>query len=277
MSAQSRPAPDVRTFTVGPIRENAHLIRADPSANAALLVDPGEEPQRLLDEIDALGATVEAILVTHCHFDHVGAVAPLAAATGAPVYCPALEVKVLGDIMRWVPPGLGFGPFESYEADHTLAGGERLRLADLDIEVLFTPGHSPGHLTYVIVPAGGPSAGAAGAGAPAGAGSEATSAHVAPSEGAPGQDPRSDVAPILLSGDVIFRGSVGRVDLPGGDWNVLERSIEAILGRFPPETILHPGHMDSTTLGYERATNPFLTGLRVPDAPRQRSSVAGGR
>ena len=99
--------------------------------------------------IDELGIELEAILLTHCHFDHVGAVTPVAEATGAPVYCPEIEVPVLADIMSYVP-WPGFGPFESYDADETVAGGERLELAGLGIDVIFTPGHSPGHVTYAI-------------------------------------------------------------------------------------------------------------------------------
>ena len=95
--------------------------------------------------------TIEAILVTHCHFDHIGAVAPVAARDRRARVLPEIERPVLADIMRWVPPG--FGPFESYEPEHTLAGGEHLSLAGLDIDVLFTPGHSPGHLTYASAPA----------------------------------------------------------------------------------------------------------------------------
>src|SRR5579863_147980 len=147
-----QPSLEVSSFSVGPVEENAYLVRADASAQGALLIDPGEEPERLLKEIEELGVRLEAILLTHCHFDHIGAVAPVAAATGAPVYCPQLELQALADIMRWVPPG--FGPFESYEADHALVGAERLSLAGLDIDVLFTPGHTRGHLTYVISSAG---------------------------------------------------------------------------------------------------------------------------
>ncbi len=209
---------DVRSFTVGPVQENSYIVRSDSGSGSALIVDPGDEPERLLEAVDALGVEIEAILITHCHFDHIGAVAPVARATGAPVYCPEIERPVLSDVMRWVPPG--FGPFESYEADHTLAGGERLQLAGLDIEVLFTPGHSPGHLTFAI----------------------------------PGA---------LLSGDVLFQGSVGRVDLPGGDWSTLERSIGGLLGRFPGETVVYPGHMGVTSLQRERDTNPFLAELRA--------------
>src|SRR5271165_1069317 len=141
---------DVRSFTVGPVQENSYIVRADPAADRAVIVDPGDEAQRLLAAIEALGVNIEAILVTHCHFDHIGAVAPVAAATGAPVYCPEIERPVLADVMSWVPPG--FGPFESYEAEHTVAGGESLSLAGMDIEVVFTPGHSPGHVTYAISP-----------------------------------------------------------------------------------------------------------------------------
>jgi hydroxyacylglutathione hydrolase len=226
---------DVRMLTVGPIQENAYIISAAGSGRAAI-VDPGDEAERLLAAAGELGVEVEAILVTHCHFDHIGAVAALARATGAPVYCPEIERGVLADIPSWTPPG--FGPFESYEADHTVAGGERLSLAGLDIEVLFTPGHSPGHVTYAI------SVAAAGAG--------------------PVADGARETERVLLSGDVLFQGSVGRVDLPGGDWNVLERSIGSLLRAFPAQTAVYPGHMGATTLGRELDTNPFLADLRVP-------------
>ncbi|HTR89820.1 MAG TPA: MBL fold metallo-hydrolase [Solirubrobacteraceae bacterium] len=233
------PSLDVRTFTVGPVRENAHIVRL-PGAGQALLIDPGEEPQRLIAAIEELAVSIEAILITHCHFDHIGAVAPLARATGAPVYCPEIERPLLADIMRFVP-WEGFGPYESYEADHTLAGGERLSLAGMDVEVLFTPGHSPGHLTFAIAPAG---------------------------EDAP------RAIPALLSGDVLFQGSVGRVDLPGGDWATLERSIGLLLERFPAESPVHPGHMGATTLARELATNPFLAELRAARRPAARQPVS---
>jgi hydroxyacylglutathione hydrolase len=209
---------DVRMFTVGLVQENCFLLRRDGSA-AALLVDPGEEAPRILAAVEELDVNVEAILVTHCHFDHVGAVAPVAKATGAPVYVSEIERPVLADIMSYVPfPG--FGPYDSYEADHTLKGGERLELAGFEIDVLFTPGHSPGHLAYSI-----------------------------PSERA------------LFSGDVLFQGSVGRVDLPGGDWGTLLGSIGSLVESLPEDTTVYPGHMGITTLGAERRTNPFLAEL----------------
>jgi glyoxylase-like metal-dependent hydrolase (beta-lactamase superfamily II) len=203
-------------FTVGPVAENSYLVRAQGS-DRALMVDPGDEADRLLAAIEEVGVGLDAILLTHTHFDHVGAVAPVARATGAPVYCPQLEVPVLADIMRFVP-WEGFGPYESYDADETVSGGERLELAGLDIEVIFTPGHSPGHVTYAIDDA-------------------------------------------LFSGDVLFQGSVGRTDLPGGDWPTLARSIASLLEAHPDETKVFPGHMGLTTLGRERATNPFLLEL----------------
>ena len=87
-----------------------------------MIVDPGDEAERLLAAASSLGVQIEAILITHCHFDHIGAVAQVARATGAPVYCPEIERGVLADVMSWVPPG--FGPFESYEAEPH-GGGRR--------------------------------------------------------------------------------------------------------------------------------------------------------
>jgi hydroxyacylglutathione hydrolase len=209
---------DVRMFTVGPVAENSFLFRRDGS-DAALIVDPGEEAPVLLGAIEELGVKLEGILLTHTHFDHVGAVAPVAKATGAEVWVPEIEKGVLADINSYVP-WPGFGPFEDWDAEHTVAGGEKLQLAGFDIDVVFTPGHSPGHVTYSI-----------------------------PDEGA------------VFSGDVLFQGSVGRVDLPGGDWATLLESLRTLVDTLPAETTVYPGHMGITTLGAERASNPFLAEL----------------
>ena len=209
---------DVRMFTVGMVQENCYLFRRDDS-DRALIVDPGDEAEKLLHAIDSLGVELDGILLTHTHFDHVGAVAPVAEATGAEVWVPEIEKGVLADINSYVP-WPGFGPFEDYDAEHTLSGGEKLELAGFEIDVIFTPGHSPGHVTFSI-----------------------------PDETA------------IFSGDVLFQGSVGRTDLPGGDWAVLLESIRTLVDDLPEETAVYPGHMGITSLGAERASNPFLAEL----------------
>lgn len=210
---------DVRMFTVGPVQENCYIVRAEGS-DRGVIVDPGEEADRLLQAIDALDVKqLDAILITHTHFDHVGAVAPVANATKAPVFCPQLEKEVLANIMDYVP-WPGFGPFEGYEADRAVGGGEHLELAGLGFDVIFTPGHSPGHVSYAV------------------------------------PDHKA-----VFSGDVLFQGSVGRVDLPGGDLPTLLSSIESLVESLPAETTVYPGHMGVTTLDRERASNPFLREL----------------
>jgi hydroxyacylglutathione hydrolase len=178
-----------RCFTVGPLAENCWIVH---EGERAIVVDPGDEAPRLQQALDDLALTTEAILLTHTHFDHVGAVAAVARPTGAPVYCPELETEVLADINRYMFPG--YGPYEPYDADETIAGGEQLRLAGLDIDVIFTPGHSPGHVSFSV--------------------------------------PEHE---LLLSGDVLFAGSVGRTDLPGGDHGTLMSSIATLLNALPDE------------------------------------------
>jgi glyoxylase-like metal-dependent hydrolase (beta-lactamase superfamily II) len=209
---------EVEMLTVGPIAENCFLVRRRGS-DRVLVVDPGDEAERILAALEASGATAEAILLTHCHFDHIGAVSPVAEATGAPVYCPEIETPILANIMDFVP-WEGFGPYEDYEADETVAGGETLELAGLELDVIFTPGHSPGHVTYSVR----------------------------------GED-------AIFSGDVLFQGSVGRVDLPGGEGPTLIMSIRKLLDTHSDETVVHHGHMATTSLGAERAGNPFLVVL----------------
>ena len=208
----------VGMLTVGEVQENCFIARPD-GGDHAVIIDPGEEAPRLLAALEDWGVELDAILLTHTHFDHVGAVAPVARATGAPVYCPQLEVAVLQDVMAFVP-WPGFGPYESWDPEHTVAGGEALELAGLTFDVIFTPGHSPGHVTYAV---------------------------------------RGE--PALFSGDVLFKDSVGRIDFPGGDGPTLMRSIATLLERFDDDTVVYPGHMSITTLGRERASNPFLTQL----------------
>src|SRR6266550_6603280 len=209
---------DVRMFTVGPVAENTYIFRRDGS-DRALIVDPGDEAPKLLAAIETLGVKLDAILLTHTHFDHVGAVAPVAKATGAEVWVPEIEKPVLADIMSYVP-WPGFGPFESWDAEHTVKGGERLELAGFEIDVVFTPGHSPGHVTYSLA------------------------------------DEQA-----VFSGDVLFKGSVGRTDLPGGNWGTLLESIRMLVDTLPETTTVYPGHMGITSLGDERASNPFLVEL----------------
>jgi len=209
---------EARWLTVGPVQENTWIARQEGAARA-LLIDPGDEPDTLTTALDELGATVEAILITHCHFDHVGAVAEMARRTGAPVHCPAGEVFILENINDYVRfPG--FGPFESYTPERTVKHGDHLTLAGFEIDVIGTPGHSVDHVTYSI-----------------------------PAEKA------------IFSGDVLFQGSVGRTDLPGSDHQTLMDSIARLLDTLPDETGVLPGHMHPTTLGTERASNPFLREL----------------
>ena len=208
----------VDTYVLGAAQENCYVVRAERGATDAVVVDPGDAATDLRLELARAGARAAAILVTHCHYDHIGAVADLAEGTGARVYMAREEAPVLvAPDDYYAALGVHIRP---YEADHLLDGDETLEVAGIEFQTLLVPGHSPAHLAYAA-------------------------------DGA------------LFSGDVLFAGSVGRTDLPGAVWDQLVHSIRSLVDRFPPETVVYPGHGPATTLGAELARNPFLVELRA--------------
>jgi hydroxyacylglutathione hydrolase len=213
--------PVVDRYELGPTRTNCYVVRADRSAPEAVVVDPGAGATSLRLELARLGTRCAAILVTHTHYDHIGAVAELAEGTGAPVHVSELEARVLENPESFYP-GMAI---RAWSPEIRLAGDEALSLAGVEFETLRVPGHSPGHLAF--------SSGAA-----------------------------------LLSGDVLFAGSVGRADIPFADWDALVASITTLMERFPPETVVYSGHGPPTTLGDELARNPFLAEVREALAAR---------
>jgi hydroxyacylglutathione hydrolase len=212
------PAPVVDRYVLGAAQENCYLVRADRGAPEAVVVDPGDAATELRLELARAGTRCAAILVTHCHYDHIGAVADLAEGTGAPVYMAREEAPVMASPDEYYGAlGVHVRP---YEPDVLLDGDETFEAAGLELETLLVPGHSPAHLAFFT-------------------------------DGC------------LFSGDVLFQGGVGRTDLLGGDWDTLVESIRSLVDRFPPETVVYPGHGPATTLGAELARNPFLVELRA--------------
>ena len=207
----------VDRFALGPLQTNCYVVRADAAAPVAVVVDPGGEAPELRLQLERLGTTCAAILVTHGHFDHLGGVADLAEGTGAPVYMPEGERDRLERYSEFAPAGM---PGRPHTPDHLLEGGETIDVAGLSFECISIPGHSPAHIAFYV------------------------DGH-------------------LFSGDLLFAGSVGRVDLPGADWDTLLDSVRTLADRYPPETIVYPGHGPQTTLGAELERNPFLAELRA--------------
>lgn len=211
----ARAGCDVETLTVGPFQSNCYIVRPSGGGDP-VVVDPGDEALRILDRLG--GDTPAALLLTHAHLDHIGAVAALVRETGAPVYLHEGD-RFLYDAAEEHARAFGLRVEAPPAPDHELAEGEDLSFGSLEFEVRHTPGHSPGHVVLV------------------GRGAAKGTAFV---------------------GDCLFAGSIGRTDLPGGDMSTLLASIRRRILTLPDETVLYPGHMGPTTVSRERQTNPFL-------------------
>jgi glyoxylase-like metal-dependent hydrolase (beta-lactamase superfamily II) len=210
----------IHTIVSMPFAENTYVVWL-PDRRDAVVIDPGLEPEAILDLLREQQLTVGAILNTHGHADHIGGNEAMKDAfPDAPLIIGANEVRLLTDADANLSAPFGMAVV-SPPADDTVREGDTLEVAGIPLEVLDVPGHSPGHVVYLY-------------------------------RGEP---------PILFGGDVLFRESVGRTDLPGSDGRLFLTGIQTKVLTLPPETVVYPGHGPTTTVGHERKANPFVGGV----------------
>ncbi|MFH1845713.1 MAG: MBL fold metallo-hydrolase [bacterium] len=204
----------LRVLPVGPLQTNAYLLTC---SGEAMLVDPGDEPETLLDAISDSGCRLSSLLCTHGHFDHVSAAAAIQQQWDVPLLCHEFDAEVI-QRMPTVQSAYGFPPSAIPRLERVLQDGSNLNFADHELQVVHVPGHSPGHIMLIL-----------------------------------GSD--------VLVGDCVFQGSIGRTDLPGGNFSILEQSIQLKIYSLPDNSVLHPGHGPATTVEAEKRANPFVRPL----------------
>ena len=203
-------------LVVPPLEANCYLLGCEQTSQSCI-IDPGGAAETILAASSAAGLQIRAILLTHGHFDHMAAAQAVATATGADVHVHQEDAEAARN------PDPSWRLFTDRAPDPVrrlveLADGDELPVGTLKLEVIWTPGHSPGSVCYRL-------------------------------------EDR------VFTGDTLFRGSVGRTDLPGGDEEMLVRSLRERIGALPDDTELYPGHGPATTVGEERRSNPFLRQL----------------
>lgn len=207
-----------KQIPLGPLQTNCYLVIKE---NVCIVIDPGEEGNKLTGIIDELNIKPQGVLLTHAHFDHIGAVEEIREQYKIPVYVHEKEAKWL------LEPSLNGSQFfisgnlvRLKPADHFFADEQIVTIGDFNFQLFETPGHSPGSVSFYFKEEG-----------------------------------------IVLAGDALFKGSIGRTDLPGGNREQLIRSIHDKLLPLPEETLVLPGHGPATTIGNEMDSNPFLNGF----------------
>lgn len=225
-------------FPAGSFQANCYVI-APAAGEECVIIDPGQDAVPGLDDLlREHRLKPVAVLLTHGHLDHMWSVVPVCGARGIPAWIHPEDRELLSDPGK----GLGlaarqqlFGGLEFTEPDDVreLADGEILKLAGLELRVDHAPGHTPGSVTYLLPP----------------------------------EERTPDEGGVLFSGDLLFAGSIGRSDLPGGDYPTILRSLASVCLTLPDETVVLPGHGPDTTIGRERASNPFLRDLTPPSGP----------
>ena len=207
----------LETFPVGPLRCNCTIL-GDEVTREAMVVDPGDNIPEILSRLQKHGLTLRQIVVTHAHIDHVGGAAQLRKLTGAPVLMNQEDLGLLG-MMEMQAGWIGVPTPEVAPPDTSAEDGLAIGLATLPVQVLHTPGHTPGSICLLF---------------------------------------HFNDQHLLLAGDTLFAGSIGRTDLPGGDGQQILRSLRERLLVLPDATRVLPGHGPETTIGEERQSNPFL-------------------
>ena len=203
-------------LTVGLLQENCYILGCEETMRG-VLIDPGDSARALLNEVEEMGLTIEKIINTHAHFDHVMAVNAVRTATGATFHLHRDDLPILRAAPERVSEWLGTRIEPVVEPDHFLEQGQKIEFGAESLEVRFTPGHSPGHVVFI-----------------------------------------DHCNQQVFAGDTLFRGSVGRFDLPLADGPTLFHSIKHQLLTLPDSYAVYPGHGEATTIGAERESNPFV-------------------
>jgi glyoxylase-like metal-dependent hydrolase (beta-lactamase superfamily II) len=211
---------DIQMLSLGMFQSNCFIVSCGDTREG-VVIDAGDEGEVILRTIDRLHINIKAILETHAHVDHVGALDEVKPALGVPVYMHKDELPMYGMISKQASM-FGLKPPKTVSIDKTLEDGDEIQIGKLTAKVIHSPGHSPGSVCFYFA---------------------------------------NESPPRIIVGDVLFKGSIGRTDLPGGNYGTIMETLKNVFLPLPGETIVYSGHGPETTIAEEKRFNPFLAPL----------------